>query len=218
MSFKAAMFDLDGTLVDTIEDLADSMNSVLERCGFPSHDLDAYKYFVGDGMINLVRRSLPEQAKTDETVMQCLAMMREEYAGRWKEKSRPYDGIPELLDRLSERGIKMAVLSNKPDDFTKVMVRELLSRWRFEAVLGERPSIPRKPDPISALEIAGQMRVSPGDFLYLGDTSTDMKTAGAAGMYAVGVLWGFRKADELLAGGARLLIERPTDLLELIDG
>jgi phosphoglycolate phosphatase len=211
------MMDLDGTLLDTLQDLADSMNNTLGHFGFPVHELEKYRYFVGDGMENLVRRSLPDQAKTDpRLISRCLEMMRQIYARNWNVKSRPYPGIPEFLDALTARGMKMAVLSNKPHEFVLKVVEELLGAWRFDSVIGERPSIPRKPDPSSALEIANRLGVEPAGFIYLGDTATDMKTANAAGMYAVGALWGFRDADELIASGARKLIAKPAELIEIL--
>jgi len=217
MGFKAVLFDLDGTLLDTIGDLADSMNSVLSNLGFPLHDEETYKYFVGEGMENLVRRALPESNRNDPAMVAgCLGLMREDYSHRWKARSKPYESIPELLDSLTARHKEMAILSNKPDDLTKLMVADQFSRWKFAVVLGERPSVPRKPDPMAAVEIARRLQIQPVEFLYLGDTSIDMRTAVAAGMYGVGVLWGFRKADELIAGGAKTLLQKPMDLLELL--
>ncbi|MGA2027823.1 MAG: HAD family hydrolase [Syntrophobacteraceae bacterium] len=209
--------DVDGTLLDTLQDLADSMNSTLRHFGFPVHELEKYKYFVGDGMENLVRRSLPDSAKTDlRLISRCIEMMRQIYERNWNVKSRPYPGIPELLDALTARGLKMAVLSNKPHVLTQRVIEGLLPTWRFEVVMGECPPVPRKPDPASALGIANRLGVEPAGFLYLGDTATDMKTANAAGMYAVGVLWGFRNAEELILSGAKKLIAKPAELLELI--
>ncbi len=218
MRFKAVIFDLDGTLLNTLEDLAHSMNSVLQRFGFPSHPLHAYRYFVGDGMETLVRRTLPSDRREEEnTVATCLAAMRQEYGLRWKELTEPYPGIPQLLDALTEHRMPRAVLSNKPDDFTRQMVEALLSRWTFHPVFGERPGVARKPDPAGALEIARLLGFPPAEFLYLGDTNTDMQTARAAGMHAVGVLWGFRGREELTAYGAETLLEHPMDLLNLLD-
>ena len=209
--------DVDGTLLDTLQDLADSMNATLSHFGFPVHPVENYRYFVGDGMENLVRRSLPDSAKNDpRLISRCLEMMRQTYERNWNVKSRPYPGIPELLDALTARGLKMAVLSNKPHDFTLKVIAEFLAAWRFEAVMGERPPVPRKPDPSSALEIANVLGVEPAGFLYLGDTATDMKTANGAGMFAVGALWGFRNAEELIASGAARLIGKPAELLELL--
>ena len=216
MEYMAVIFDLDGTLLNTIDDLADSVNAVLSRRGVPTHAVDAYRYFVGDGVENMVRRALPPDVRDDAMVASCVADVREEYGKRWENKTRPYAGVAELLDSLTERGIKLAVLSNKPDDATKVVVRKLLARWRFDVVLGESPHRPRKPDPGGALEIAAQLDVPPANVLYVGDTDTDMQTANAAGMYAAGALWGFRDADELTANGAQTLLEQPTDLLPLL--
>ncbi|HOJ10857.1 MAG TPA: HAD family hydrolase [Clostridiales bacterium] len=216
MKYKAVIFDLDGTLLDSIDDLADSMNAVLEDAGYPAHDIQSYKYFVGDGMEKLVFRSLPEEYRDTETVKKYAGKMKQEYEKRWNNKTRPYQGIPELLDALSSRDVHIAVLSNKPDNFTKLMIKELLPNWEFRAVYGDRNYIPRKPDPAGAIEIARTMGLQSREILYLGDTGTDMQTACSAGMYAVGALWGFRGKDELLANGAKALIEKPLDLLNLL--
>ncbi len=214
--FQAVLFDADGTLLDSLQDLADSMNATLGRFGFPVHETEKYKYFVGDGMENLVRRTLPDSAALDpSTISKCVETMRDIYAGNWNKKTRPYAGIPELLDGLTDRGIMMTVLSNKPHDFTEKVIGELLPSWNFQIVMGERPAVPRKPDPTSAIEIARRLAIQPENFVYLGDTATDMKTANSAGMYAVGALWGFRTSEELLANGAKKLIHNPTDLLDL---
>lgn len=216
MHYKAVLFDLDGTLLDTLEDLADSMNLVLARLGCPQHDVAAYKYYVGDGVKALVLRALPPDRRDEATVRQCIAAMRQEYGKRWAYKTRPYPGIPELLDTLTQRGIKTAILSNKPDATTQLVVAKLLPRWRFDAVVGQRDSVPLKPDPTAALHIAQTLGLEPTQFIYLGDTGTDMKTACAAGMYPVGALWGFRTADELTANGAKALIKTPLELLKLL--
>jgi phosphoglycolate phosphatase len=213
-SHDAVLFDLDGTLLDSLEDLADSMNEVLRRAGFPVHPTAAYRYFVGDGMEMLVRRALPADRSDEATVQACLAAMREEYGRRYAVKSRPYPGVPELLDALAARGVRTAVFTNKPQEAAVQMVAELLGRWRFEQVLGPGPGVPRKPDPSGALEVARRMGFDPGRFLYLGDTATDMLTARGAGMRPVGALWGFRTREELEAAGAEVLLEAPPELLE----
>ncbi|MDY6913672.1 MAG: HAD hydrolase-like protein [Planctomycetota bacterium] len=216
MKYKAVLFDLDGTLLDTIVDLADAMNVVLARMGFPAHPVEPYKYFVGNGLVNIVRRALPEDSRDEETVALAAAGMSEQYAKHWAEKSRPYDGVRQLLDELAARNIAMAVLSNKPDEFTRQMVAHFFDGCPFSLVFGARPDVPLKPDPAAAIEIAGRLDIPPAEFLYLGDTGTDMQTACAAGCYAVGATWGFRPADELTENGAKTLIKHPAELLELI--
>ncbi|NLG84752.1 MAG: HAD family hydrolase [Firmicutes bacterium] len=216
MSFRAVLFDLDGTLLDTLEDLADSMNAVLCRMGFPAHPVESYRYFVGDGMEILVRRALPEGKRGDEeTVRACVEAMRAEYGRRWAEKTRPYEGIPTLLEVLRASGILLAILSNKPEEFTRLAVAHFFPNRPFAAVRGLLPGGPRKPDPAGALAIAAELDLPSSSFVYLGDTGTDMETAMAAGMYPVGALWGFRTAEELLAHGAKKLITKPTGLLDL---
>jgi len=216
MNYKAVLFDLDGTLLDTLEDIARSMNAVLTNAGFPAHPIEAYRGFVGEGIANLVRRALPEGCGDECTVQQHVSAMIEEYGRRWAEHTRPYPEIPELLHALTVRKFKMAVLSNKMDSFTSDMVNNLLADWQFEEVLGAQPSIPRKPDPAGALLISRQCGVRPEEFLYLGDSNTDMQTAVNAGMYPVGALWGFQTADQLLASGAQKLIAKPLELLTLL--
>jgi len=217
MKFKAAIFDLDGTLLDTIEDLTDSMNAALARMGYSGHSVSECKLLVGDGLETFVERALPDEMRDDPAANARLAdFLREEYKRRGTIKTKPYDGIPELLDELSRRGLSLAVLSNKPHESTRIMIRMFLSRWMFRAVVGARDGIPRKPAPGSAIEIARLLKTAPAEILYLGDSNTDMLTANAAGMFAVGVLWGFRSAEELDANGARILIEKPADLLMLL--
>ena len=215
MSFKAAIFDLDGTLLDTIRDLADSMNAVLQRLGFPTHPIEAHKVFVGDGLESYVRRSLPE-GTDDETVRRGMKMEQEEYGARWAVNTRPYDGVPEMLASLYEMGIPRAVLSNKPDAFTKLTVEKLLPDCRFDIVQGVLPDVPKKPDPTAATEIAGRLGARPEEVLFLGDSNTDMKTATAAGMYAVGAVWGFRTPEELNENGAKVLANHPSEVVDIL--
>jgi phosphoglycolate phosphatase len=216
--YKAILFDLDGTLLNTLEDLADAVNRVLDQRGFPMHPLDAYRYFVGDGSLLLVKRALPVSNRDDaELVASCLAAFLDEYGRNWMVKTRPYDGVATLLDALTERGLKMVVLSNKKDEITKKTVSLFLSKWRFDAVVGQREEVPTKPDPAGAIEIVKLLGIVPGEFVYVGDTAVDMKTAVAAGMLPVGALWGFRNRKELLEGGACALISRPVGLLEVLE-
>ncbi|MHB8763835.1 MAG: HAD family hydrolase [Deferrisomatales bacterium] len=216
MTRTAVIFDLDGTLVDSLEDLADSMNAVLTRAGLPGHPLAAYRYFVGEGIEALVLRALPADRRDEAAHAGFVAAMREEYGRRYLDKTRPYPGVPELLDGLTARGVPLAVLSNKPHGPTVEMVAKLLGRWPFRAVAGARPGVPKKPDPTAAVAIAAELGVAPGSVVYVGDTATDMRTAGAAGMFGVGVLWGFRTADELREAGARALVGKPGEILGLL--
>lgn len=193
------------------------MNTALARLGLPPHPTDAYRYFVGDGAINLTERVLPKDSITDEMVDKCLALMLKEYSRRWSNNTKPYPGIPQMLSALEKIGLPKAILSNKADDFTQIIVNSLLSDFSFQVVRGLLPSAKRKPDPTSALQIADELKIPPSRFLYLGDTKTDMQTAIAAGMYPVGVLWGFREADELLQNGAKKLVKTPADVLKLLN-
>jgi phosphoglycolate phosphatase len=217
MRFHAVLFDLDGTLLDTLEDLADSTNAALRAQGFPEHPVAAYRYFIGDGVEALVRRALPPEHLDAATLTRSAELMRGEYSARWADKTHPYPAVPDLLDALTDRGLPMAVLSNKPDDFTRLCVARLLPRWRFAVVLGAGVGLPKKPDSAAARHIAAQWHLPAAEIVYLGDTNTDMQTAVAAGMYAVGALWGFRTASELTASGAQVLLKQPTDLLRLLD-
>jgi len=216
-NFRAVIFDLDGTLLDTLEDLADSMNAVLEDMNYPAHPLDSYRYFTGDGVVALVERSLPPKARNEETVSRCVEMMKREYDKRWAKKTRPYDGISELLDELVARSISLNVLSNKLEEFTRLTVSKFLPRWKFRCIVGVTASVPEKPSPEGALGIARRCGIAPEDFIYLGDTDTDMRTAVAARMVPVGALWGFRSREELLRSGAREVIAQPLELLKFFD-
>ncbi len=213
MKYRAVIFDLDGTLLDTLDDLADAANRVLAVAGHPVHPRDAYRYFVGNGLQTLIRRILPQDRRDNEEAGRLIQAFREDYGRNWHVKTRLYDGVDAMLTGLRQRGIILAVLSNKPDDFTRICVRQFLGGWRFEVVLGQRAGVPRKPDPAGALEIAGLLDLPPAEILYLGDSDTDMKTARAAGMFPVGAAWGFRTAEELRESGAGRLADRPEELL-----
>lgn len=215
--FQAAIFDLDGTLLDTLNDLVRSMNTVLERHGLPVHSVDRYRYYVGAGAKILVKRVLPEdRAGNKEFRALCLADFLEDYGKNWDSDTHLYPGIAEMLDYLSSTDFRLGVLSNKPDAFTRLCVERYLKKWDFKAVFGERPDIRKKPAPDGALEIAKLFDIDPGRCIYLGDTSIDMKTAQGAGMFPIGVLWGFRDEKELSEAGARLLLKRPRDLMDFL--
>jgi phosphoglycolate phosphatase len=213
---KAVIFDLDGTLADTIDDLAGAVNRMLARRKLAEHDREEYKLLVGKGFRNLVTLALPEGLRTDAYIEAARAEASADYATTCLEETRPYPGVPELLGSLSSRGIPFAVLSNKPDELTKKVVRGLFPGLGFALVRGESPEFPRKPDPASALDACGKLGALPGETLYLGDSGVDMMTAKAAGFTALGALWGFRSEDELRANGADALLTRPLDLLEYL--
>ncbi len=217
MGFKAVLFDLDGTLLDTLEDIVRSMNAVLISAGFSPHTVEAYRGFIGEGIANLVQRALPEECAEKRAVQNYVSAMIDEYGRRWADHTKPYPEIPELLDALTGRKIKMAILSNKMDTFTKEMVKTLLGAWQFDEVLGALPSLPHKPDPAGALHISRRCGVKPEEFIYLGDSIIDIHTAHNAGMFPVGALWGFQTADQLRAAGAHTLIATPLQLLPLLD-
>jgi phosphoglycolate phosphatase len=211
---RAVLFDLDGTLADSLADLANATNFALTQLGCPTHPPESYRYFVGDGARELCARALPpdKQNLTDET----LRLMREHYDAHCFNLTKLYPGIPELISALTERGLRLAVLSNKPDVFTKRMIVHYFKPSPFAIVRGQLPNIPLKPDPTAALQIAQELGIPPAQWLYLGDTDTDMRTAIGAGMHAVGVLWGFRDREELIKSGAEHIVAQPEQVLGLL--
>ena len=211
---KAIIFDLDGTLADTLEDLADTMNYCLGALSLPVHETQDYKMMIGTGSRELCRKALPtERADLTDKL---LAMNLQRYAEHYLDKTGPYPGIVELLDELHRRDLHLAVLSNKPNNLVKLMVRQIFGPNCFEIVMGQHDGLPTKPDPTGVLDILKQMQVAPDEALYVGDSGTDMQTATAAGMYPLGVSWGFGDRAELLAGGAKRIIDEPSELLELL--
>jgi len=210
-NFSSIIFDLDGTLIDSIPDIANSMNKVLVQYGLPQHTCEQYKYFVGRGIKNLVEKSVPEGYNGDlESIFNSMMM---EYAPNSTNQTTIYDGIPELLDYLSLNNVKMAILSNKADSITQKICHATFSRWKFEVIMGATDDFPRKPNPESALFIAETMNVKPSDLFYLGDTNIDMQTANAAGFFSVGATWGFRTKQELIDANAMLIVEKPSECM-----
>ena len=214
----AVLFDLDGTLLDTLADIAGAANAALRRLGFPPHPVENYRYLVGDGAGCLARRVLGEGARDEAMVDRCKLAIAEEYQTRWSQNTKAYAGIAELLAELGARGVPMVVLSNKPHDATTAVVDFFFPDKPFRIVRGAQPGVPIKPDPTAALQIAQELSIEPGRFIYLGDTDTDMRTAVAAGMFPAGALWGFRTGAELTAAGAQILLKTPLELLNLLDG
>ena len=216
MKHRAVLFDLDGTLLNTLEDVAGSVNKGLAKLGFPQHTVEAYKNLIGEGRDVLALRALPEDHRDADTGKKLLDLINADYAIHWADHTRPYPGIRELLDALTAKGIKITVLSNKADDLTNMCVTKLLAHWHFALVAGSRPSVPNKPNPAGTLQLARQLGISPAEFLYLGDSDIDMKTAVGAGMYPIGAGWGFRSEQELLTAGAKAVIKQPEELLQYL--
>ncbi len=211
--FQAVIFDLDGTLADSLRDIAEAMNRSLTEHGLPTHPVDAYRTMVGEGIETLGRRVVPSGFSGD--LQSVITRYRDEYDRLDHVHTFPYAGVEAMLDALTAAGLRLAVLSNKRDDFTLKLVAQRFGRWAFADVRGEREGVPRKPDPTAAFELALALNVLPANIAFVGDTSVDMKTATAAGMRPIGCLWGFRGRDELLAAGARELLTTPMDLLSV---
>lgn len=211
---RAVLFDLDGTLADSLADLANATNWALTQLGCPTHPLESYRYFVGEGARELCARALP--ADKQNLVDDALRLMRERYDAHCFDLTKLYPGIPELISVLAERHYRLAVLSNKPDVFTERMILRYFNPSPFTIVRGQLPNVPLKPDPTAALRISQEIGVPPAQWLYLGDTNTDMRTARAAGMHAVGVLWGFRDREELVESGAEHIVAKPEEVLRLL--
>jgi phosphoglycolate phosphatase len=211
---RAVLFDFDGTLADSLADLANATNWALTQLGCPTHPLESYRYFVGEGARELCARALP--ADKQNLVDDALRLMRERYDAHCFDLTKLYPGIPELISVLAERHYRLAVLSNKPDVFTERMISRYFNPSPFTIVRGQLPNVPLKPDPTAALRISQEIGVPPAQWLYLGDTNTDMRTARAAGMHAVGVLWGFRDREELVESGAEHIVAKPEEVLRLL--
>ncbi|MHB8109892.1 MAG: HAD family hydrolase [Syntrophorhabdaceae bacterium] len=216
MGFKGVIFDLDGTLVNSLADIADSMNAVLKTHGFPEHAKEDYKGFVGRGMTRLVISTLPENERNEVQIAKCRDALLIEYGRNYLNTTRPYDEVPELLGELARWVIKTAVFSNKVDHLTKKIMAELFTGHQFAVVLGSSPDVPEKPDPKGVLAISRELGIEPQDLIYVGDSDVDMQTAVKAGMYGAGALWGFRTKEELIANGANTVLSHPLDLVALL--
>lgn len=216
MTYRAVVFDLDGTLLNTLDDLADAANRMLVRWGYPEHEVDAYRFFVGSGARELVRRILPKRERTDERIVPCLAYFLDDYSRNCNVKTGIYAGIADLLDALEANGLPIAVLTNKPQHAAEQCCEQYLSAWPVARILGQRPGVPVKPHPAGPLEMMLFLDVAAQEILYVGDTDVDMYTAVNAGMFPVGALWGFRPESELRAAGAKALIRYPLELLKLL--
>jgi phosphoglycolate phosphatase len=211
---KTVIFDLDGTLLDSIEDIASSMNKVLESLQLPTHKIEDYKHFVGGGVDILVENALSNQSK--EIKYEVIKRFKIEYDGKLHSKTLPYDGIYELLDELKKLDINLAVLSNKPHEFTVSYVNHFFKNYNFKEIHGQKKDVPKKPDPKAALDIVKCLDSSCENTYFIGDTKIDMQTAKSANMTAIGVLWGFRDKKELRDFGADFIVSNPLEILKII--
>ena len=218
MRYSSLIFDLDGTLLDTIDDIGTAANTVLEELGYPSHPLPAYQKFVGSGVAVLFQRAIQGGKPRQSEVEDCVARFQRVYASCWNQASKPYNEILELLKKLSISQCKLAILSNKPDVFTKKCVSYYFSSYHFEPVFGQRSNVTRKPDPQAVWEIMQQHQSSAEQTMFVGDSEIDVQTAQNAGVFSVGVGWGYRGSEVLLAQGVDLIVEHPSDLLDFLDG
>lgn len=211
---KTVIFDLDGTLLDSIEDIASSMNKVLESLQLPTHKIEDYKHFVGGGVDILVENALSNQSK--EIKDEVIKRFKIEYDGKLHSKTLPYDGIYELLDELKKLDINLAVLSNKPHEFTVSYVNHFFKNYNFKEIHGQKKDVPKKPDPKAALDIVKCLDSSCENTYFIGDTKIDMQTAKSANMTAIGVLWGFRDEKELKEHGADFIVKEPLEIINII--
>ena len=212
---KGLIFDLDGTLLDTITDLGNSVNKALIDLNYPTHSIEDYKLKVGHGFRNLIEVSLP--LNSDEaTIDKCLERFVYHYDKSYTETTKSYEGIDELLKNLGAQGIKLAVNSNKREDYTRNLIALNFKDINFIDVIGQRDNMPKKPDPWAALKIAEEMGLSIDEVLYVGDSNTDMQTAKNAKMKSIGVDWGFRGSKELVETGASYIAYKASDILDII--
>lgn len=216
MKYSAVIFDLDGTLLDTLEDIAVSANLVLRRLGEPERPIESYNTLVGDGVAMLFQRALPASCNDPSLLQRATAAFHEIYADQWHKRSKPYNGIEDLLSRLSSQRLPLAILSNKPDRFTQLCVSHFLSCFHFASIHGQKAGIPRKPDPAGVFNIARELDVRTESIAYVGDTNTDMETAVSAGCCAIGVSWGFRAVEELRRCGAQEIAHTPGELGDIL--
>lgn len=216
-SFSCVIFDLDGTVLDTLDDLANSVNWVCERHGWPTHERDAYKYFVGNGMVKLLERATPDEAKQPGLWEQVQEQFHDYYRQHKADNTRPYDGMERVLNRLKEAEVSIAVLTNKPHTAAQPIMEQYYPGV-FPEVQGALPGVPVKPDPTLLQQLMERMGAKPESTLFVGDSNVDIQTAKNGGLFSCGVLWGFRTRQELEGEGADVIAARPEDLLSIILG
>lgn len=214
---RLVIFDLDGTLLNSIADLAASTNQALQMLGFPTHPVEAYNYFVGNGINKLFERALPEDERTEVNIREVRSLFVPYYDAHNTDLSRPYAGVEDLLHDLQDRGVHLAVASNKYQVATEKLVKYYFPSIRFVSVLGQRDGIPAKPDAGIVKDSLAAAGVSREETLYVGDSNVDMQTARNAGVDAVGVTWGFRPVSELEAFHPRYIAHSAADILNFLD-
>lgn len=216
MKPKAVIFDLDGTLLDTLKDLGTAVNTVLKNNGFPIHPLGAYRYFVGSGVGYMLEQALPSSERGPENIQKYVDAFSVYYTVHWADFTRPYKGISDMLHKLTVSGVPISVLSNKPHNFAKKCVATLLGDIPFSFVWGHKDEYPRKPQPDSALALSGLLGLKVDEIMFVGDSDIDMQTATRSGMYAAGVSWGFRTVDELEKNGAKTIFNKPLEIINFL--
>jgi len=212
---KAVIFDLDGTLIDSIKDIALSTNQILEELGYKQHPLDAYINFVGDGALTLLKNSLPTDVD-EPTLEKALVLFKKFYGDRIHANTQPYEGIIEMLDLLKETELKLCVLSNKPHTFTVEFIKYFFNKYPFLEIHGQKDDVPKKPDPKGALNIAEALGLNTNEIVFVGDTPTDINTAKNAGMISIGVSWGYRSVEELINADANMIAQTPKHLTQIL--
>ncbi len=214
---KAVIFDLDGTILYTLSDLANAMNKMLSEFGYPEHtDLNVHRLAIGIGARNYVKKCLPETVQIDDAQVDlCLDAYRRIYDAAASVETKPYDGIDEVMAYLSENDIAINVLSNKPDAPTKALTQQWFSKYSPKFVFGERAGVKRKPDPEAPLEITNALGLLPSEVAFVGDSDVDIKTGVNAGMIPIGVLWGYRDRELLEECGAKYLANTPQELIDI---
>lgn len=213
---KAFIFDLDGTLINSLADLASAINRMLTKRGYPTRELELFPKFIGEGMRQLVERALPESARDADNISACLLDYISEYDQCWHEQTQVYEGMTEVLNQLKSRGYPIGCISNKAHAFTQLCCAHFFPDITFDVIFGQREAVPRKPDPAAAHEAASLLGLSLTECAYVGDSGIDMEFAKNSGMYGVGVTWGFRSEAELREKGADVLLHETRELLTLL--
>ncbi|MEG1886977.1 MAG: HAD family hydrolase [Oscillospiraceae bacterium] len=217
MKIKAVLFDLDGTLINTLADLCDSANYSLKKMGYPPQPLNNFKMYVGDGIPKMLERAMPKPMACHSNIEKAKAFFMEYYSVHNSDKTAHYDGMPQLIAELRKKGFKTAVVTNKDEKMAKVILDKLYGENTFDLIFGAREGVPTKPDPTLALMAMKELKVLAQECVFIGDSGVDIKTAVNSGAFPVGVLWGFRGRDELVSSGAKQLINHPSELISIID-